>query len=366
MSKARNYTSGTEKALFLLSRGLCYAPNCAERVIRRVEGDDIVNVQIAHICAAERGGLRYDPTMDDDDRRHFSNLILLCTVHHKRVDSKITGKQYTAEDLQAWKQAREKGFSGYLEGLDGLTQESLEHLMVSAVTDVRDGITEAIDRVERVSQDAADMLRQLMSETYDRPYLDLDAVASLESSSRMLVNLPDHVYPLRIAVNALDGIEGYAAKLSNALDNVGQLQHYVGKIQEAKSELQDATYELERTSDAATESVEHVSRSLAAETTRLASAAASAASSSREASTTGYTVMETATRKEKWDYFRAGFATAVGLGIAITIFVIVLKNIPKTTGEAQTTAPATPSATTATQVVADDGARPKLKWAVTL
>ena len=52
-----------------LSNGTCYRPECSEPVVRFINNDPRVNVQIAHIRAAEPGGARYDANMTDEARR---------------------------------------------------------------------------------------------------------------------------------------------------------------------------------------------------------------------------------------------------------------------------------------------------------
>lgn len=80
------FTSGTQKALFRLARGTCYYPGCAREILTYESGEPLVDVQIAHIAAAEPGGPRFEPDMTDEQRRSIDNLILLCQAHHNLVD----------------------------------------------------------------------------------------------------------------------------------------------------------------------------------------------------------------------------------------------------------------------------------------
>ena len=83
---SRYYTTTTQTALTWLSDGTCYWPGCPERVIRLVNGEYKLALQIAHICAVSPGGPRHDPAMAEPDRNDFANLILLCYVHHTAID----------------------------------------------------------------------------------------------------------------------------------------------------------------------------------------------------------------------------------------------------------------------------------------
>ncbi|SKB02739.1 hypothetical protein SAMN06295879_3574 [Agreia bicolorata] len=113
----RDYSSGTEKALFRLSSGTCYFPDCTTPIIRTIEGHPVVEVEIAHIRGANKNSARFDPSMDDAERSAFANLILLCTVHHKLVD-RISPEKYPVEVLRSWKVLNEAA-----EGIEALRQD---------------------------------------------------------------------------------------------------------------------------------------------------------------------------------------------------------------------------------------------------
>ena len=54
--------------------------------------------KIAHVCAAESGGPRYNPDLSDEDTRSYPNLLLLCATHHDDVDA--DDKKYTVDVLR--------------------------------------------------------------------------------------------------------------------------------------------------------------------------------------------------------------------------------------------------------------------------
>ena len=57
-------TDASRAALVRLSRGTCYwRPLCPELITRKIGSDYVVNLDVAHICAAEPSGPRYDSTM---------------------------------------------------------------------------------------------------------------------------------------------------------------------------------------------------------------------------------------------------------------------------------------------------------------
>jgi hypothetical protein len=131
----RDYSAGTRAALVALSRGTCYFPECAEPLVRIVDGHPTINFDIAHICDANPGN-RHDPTMTDDGRRHFRNLVLLCLVHHKLVD-KIDPAAYPSEVLQAWKSNADPTAA---DRLDPISEAALKEAITQITLDVGGGV----------------------------------------------------------------------------------------------------------------------------------------------------------------------------------------------------------------------------------
>lgn len=129
----RNYTAGTEKALFRLAKGTCYEPDCMKPIIENVDGEPIVAVEIAHVSGAKPGSARYDELMTDVQRASFNNLILLCVPHHKLVD-RIRPDDFPIETLMKWKQANEPDEGTSM--LRALTESSLEESLARVMKDL--------------------------------------------------------------------------------------------------------------------------------------------------------------------------------------------------------------------------------------
>lgn len=124
--EARKYSAGTKAALFALGKGTCYFQRCSKPVVEETEGQQLVAVQIAHIMGANEGSARYDPDMSDTQRAAFSNLMLMCTTHHKLIDGPMSD-EYPAELLQNWKADHEPGIGAFAE--DDITADNLELLL---------------------------------------------------------------------------------------------------------------------------------------------------------------------------------------------------------------------------------------------
>ncbi|MFI6458500.1 hypothetical protein ACIBF6_44010 [Streptosporangium amethystogenes] len=93
--KRRNIPAPIQAALWALSNGRCYAPDCPFPVIFEVRpGVYKKNAQIAHIYGVQPGSARHRPchTPEEEQKRDsFRDLILLCPAHHAKVDDKKTG-----------------------------------------------------------------------------------------------------------------------------------------------------------------------------------------------------------------------------------------------------------------------------------
>lgn len=128
----RDYTQGTERALFTFSGMSCYFPECSIPVVVFIDEEPVCNVQIAHIHGAKPASARYEPSMTDDERRAFANLILLCTPHHTLVDRLRPG-DHPAADLKEWKRQRETAAGIDNIALSSLTEDRLVELIEKAV-----------------------------------------------------------------------------------------------------------------------------------------------------------------------------------------------------------------------------------------
>ena len=123
----RDYTVGVERKLYRVARGTCYHPDCVRPIMINVDGMPICDVEIAHIRGAEQKAARYDAKMTDAQRASFTNLVLLCSAHHKLVD-RIAPDDHPPELLEQWKAENEDDDLAAL--ADGtITQATLEAVL---------------------------------------------------------------------------------------------------------------------------------------------------------------------------------------------------------------------------------------------
>lgn len=91
----------TIKRLFAVSGNCCAFPRCSTSLVHH----DKVTGRICHIKGARPGSARYDASQSDAERHGFSNLILMCPIHHDVIDADETA--YTVERLVLLKRERE-------------------------------------------------------------------------------------------------------------------------------------------------------------------------------------------------------------------------------------------------------------------
>jgi hypothetical protein len=116
-SKARDITEKTIKRLYALSGNQCAFPNCTVNFVSWENDTNLSN--ICHIEAAELGGQRFNPNSDDDYRRSYENLILLCANHH--IVTNDTSK-YSETVLQEMKRNHEDKILQLISGSNILTK----------------------------------------------------------------------------------------------------------------------------------------------------------------------------------------------------------------------------------------------------
>lgn len=245
---SRDYSDTTKKALFALSFGRCYFPDCANRVVEMAGETPIVTAQIAHIRAAKKGGPRYDENMTDEERRSFSNLLVLCTFHHRLIDTKPTGDNYPAELLQEWKEQHEGQLS---KDLAALTEEDLTEFLNSTleelIAETKSELLAAIEKVEAISRESAELLRTLVNKTFSSPAIDPDTVAVLAESTQAFNNLPDHAPVLLESSRRFDHLPDHASMLHESAQGLLNLLDYAPMLQETTHDLKNAVAEMKQT-----------------------------------------------------------------------------------------------------------------------
>src|SRR5579871_6459605 len=117
----------THKMLWGRAANRCAFPECRrELVMNASETDDESLVgEECHIIAREHNGPRGGSSMTAQERDKYSNLILLCNVHHQLIDDQPN--TYTVEYLKALKASHEQWVRESLQGFDPIKQREDEY-----------------------------------------------------------------------------------------------------------------------------------------------------------------------------------------------------------------------------------------------
>lgn len=234
----RTYAPTTREALFLLSRGNCYAPGCKKRVMEKAGDQWIALAEVAHIHGLKKGSRRFDGNIPEPERNSFKNLLLLCEKHHKLVDGARTWMNYPETTLKKWKEEREGDLSDELGQVDWITPDNLGGIMADAIEDTERRIFDAIDGITTVSGETLAIVRSLVAETLKLPYLSPDDIASLVHSAEVLQYvIPDYAPGLARSAVILQQVTEYADILSEASRNLTGLADYAQTLHDATDPL---------------------------------------------------------------------------------------------------------------------------------
>ncbi|WP_030894175.1 HNH endonuclease [Streptomyces sp. NRRL F-5053] len=246
----RSYSNATIAALTTLARGGCYYPECNVPILKMIDGEPFLNLEIAHIRAFEDNGPRPEEDLDPRERNSFGNLILLCTPHHKLVDGPRS-EEFPVEVLEGWKDARESDGIDALAGLTDLTEDKLAAMIQDAQHELFERLEPALDEFAKTAPELADLLKSVTREISDPRIhgfgIDEDSVRMLSNASRDLSHLPDTAPWLLQAARSLRTLPDTASKLRNAAegleglsDTATLLNKSAQKLSTAAAKAQDA------------------------------------------------------------------------------------------------------------------------------
>lgn len=266
---ANQLPTGDDRALFLLSQGRCYAPDCAVRAFQKVDGHFKPLLRRAHICAHDPGGPRYDPAMTPEVRDSWMNMLLLCDEHHGKVDSKKHLPDFPVALLLQWKSDREAGQVGDPQRLRGISDLDFQQLLVDHV----EGVMHSIDQLKGVSQAVIDEIKGLVEHRFTKPTVDSDAIESLAQAVMTLrrmgfgdnvtdlysatqdlkrMGFSDHVTSLRSVVTGLKPLKdldlNWLQEISQGLDETSnRLSGQIDTLRARTESLLDADAQVAQT-----------------------------------------------------------------------------------------------------------------------
>jgi hypothetical protein len=143
-----------KRALYAMSNGTCYAPECAQPAcIDTGVGGIRLSVEVAHIYGVKPNAPRFRADFTDKQRDDWRHLMLLCEGHHRAVDDPKAGERnYPATMLLEWKAERERRFGGVLNA--PLTEDGMERLLVQYFEEPSERLAKLVGRLDDITQQA--------------------------------------------------------------------------------------------------------------------------------------------------------------------------------------------------------------------
>ena len=165
----------TLRALFAKSGNQCAFPGCNHRIIN---GKNQLIGEVCHIEAAEIGGERYNPNQSDEDRRDYSNLILLCHEHHVETNDV---NEFPVSKLKEMKRLHEEKFA---KESFNINEETLKSIMLQI-----NDYWQNIDFLNKYKHTAPEEFRMPVDVSKD--YLELadSIIENITALSQMLSEL---------------------------------------------------------------------------------------------------------------------------------------------------------------------------------
>ena len=101
--------------------------------------------------------------MPEEDRKAFTNLILLCHPHHTLVD-KLRPQDFSIPTLREWKASREAANQEALSRLREVTPDALQTMLADALKERDERLDDAIEQLQHVNAEAAHLLHSVLDE----------------------------------------------------------------------------------------------------------------------------------------------------------------------------------------------------------
>ena len=221
-------SKGVVAALAMVSGGTCYwpkPPRCLVPVTVDVDGDMVLNVEIAHIRGARRNGPRYVESMTDEERRQFGNLLLLCPSHHRVIDV-IRRDDYSIEELTEWKKNREAGNYRLLEGIPVIDEDRLQAVLADAIKLQAKELEKQVSRFES----AIAKLAAIDSESASLIAQRMKGAERLHQAASMLIHTEDTSQMLYAAGRSLQRTEVTAETLLEAVSGLRYIDRVADRL----------------------------------------------------------------------------------------------------------------------------------------
>jgi hypothetical protein len=168
-------TKETVRELFVKSGNECAFPGCTHRIINQ---EGVFIAEMCHIEAAEKGGHRFNPDMSNEDRRHFSNLMLMCHAHHKITDN---AEKYPVARLKKMKKKHEATYTKAADKiLKAIVDDAIKNVPKKPRSLARfDALFDRADNDKRIKKDCKKAITDLIARLHKVPTRTRQFLASI-------------------------------------------------------------------------------------------------------------------------------------------------------------------------------------------
>lgn len=206
----KSIPNNTLRFLYGKSGNKCAFPGCNEPIF---EDNGLLTGECCHIEAFSQGGARYNPDTNEDEKNEESNLVLMCSRHHKIIDS--LPEEYTVDKLKTIKKEHEALYSGETRKM---TEKMLFVLSVesnkfwSKIKEIDDSAKTRLKLKMEIQEDIPNLLSKI-EDTFNSLENEL---SKLSHDDKSLINLlKDFCQKYNIDISMLDGISYYEIPFSN-------------------------------------------------------------------------------------------------------------------------------------------------------
>lgn len=147
-------TKDTLTLLFSLSGNVCAFPECTRSLFHE---DNTFVGQVCHIESANEGGERFNADSSNEERRLFSNLMVMCYEHHKVTDNVEVYPTQRMRQIKAEHENRFRSAPTYAapDQIDRIAQIELQKSLVT--------IQDNTEKVLAVQQEHSQMIKQILA-----------------------------------------------------------------------------------------------------------------------------------------------------------------------------------------------------------
>jgi hypothetical protein len=230
-------------ALWALSNGFCYFPDCGSPVVREVRlGVYRKNVQVAHIFGVRKNSARFRSNLPDGRRDSFANLMLMCLPHHAEVDDTKTAEElYGPDVLFDWKRRHEGSDGSVLDDIrvvEGMENDFVEFLtrVFEPPLERLENIAAQLERTGTLNAQSLAELRRVVAVLSSREHRTDDSAARMLAYAAETLGTPEFIGAANTLAASTEDLAMSSGILANL--NLDALNSIVSRLEDSVRRLQ--------------------------------------------------------------------------------------------------------------------------------